>query len=103
MPAGLLLEYLDAAGVALGDIGTDRNGGGMETSYRPHIGHRNLARGCRDHRGDAFGAALGGGAAAEYGLARTPWRQAIDLRAHDAVEEIRCPRREFKGTKQETR
>ena len=43
-----------------------------------------------------------GGAAAEHGLAGVPRRQAVDLGAHDALEEIRRPRRQFKRTKQET-
>src|SRR4051812_39253692 len=102
MPARLLFEYLDAAGVALGDIGAHRDGGGMKTRYRLHIGHRHLARGGRDHRADAVGATFDRRAAAEHRLARAPWRQAIDLRAYNAVEKTRRPRRQFKRTKQET-
>jgi len=49
----LLLEYLDAARITLGDIGADGDGGGMEGGHRLHISHRNLARGRRDYRGDA--------------------------------------------------
>ena len=103
MSARLLLEYLDAAGVTLGDVGADGDRGGMKAGDRLHIAHRDLTRGGRDHRGDALGAAFNRRAAAEHGLAGVPRRQAIDLGAHDALEEIRRPRREFERTKQETR
>ena len=46
-------------------------------------------------------AASGRDGAAEHRFARAPRRQAIDLRAHDALDEIRRARRKFQRTEQE--
>src|SRR4051794_34646261 len=101
MAAGLLLEHFYASGVTLGDIGADRNRSRMETRYRLHIAGRDLAGGRRDHRRDVFGPADHRRTAAEHRLAGAPRRQAVNLRAHDAVEKIRGARRQFERTQQE--
>src|ERR1700710_2159649 len=100
MTAGFLFEYLDPAGIALGDVGANGDGGGMEYRHRLNVGHCHLAGGRRDHRGDALWTALDSGAAAEHRFAGAPRRQAIDLRAYDAIEETRRPRRQFERSEQ---
>ena len=101
MAARLLLEHLDAPGIALGDIGADGDRGRMEAGHRLHIVIATLRVVAAimvvmlsvplAHRR----------AAAEHRFAGAPRRQAVDLRAHDAFEEIRRARRQFERTKQE--
>ena len=101
MAAGLLLEHLDAPGIARGNIGADRDRCGVKAGNGLHIGHRNLARGGSNDSGDVLGATRHRRAAAEHRLRGAPRRQTVDLGADDAFQKIRGARRQFERTKQE--
>ena len=101
MPARLLFKHFYAPGIAFADIGADGDGRRMEHRYRLHITHRDLARGRRDHRGDALGAAGDRRAAAKHRFAGAPRRQPVDLRAHDAFQKVRRARRQLQRAQQE--
>ncbi len=59
------------------------------------------ARGRRDRHDDAIGAGLGRLAPAEHRIVRAPRRQPVDLRAHDAVEELGGALRQFERPEHE--
>ena len=94
-------EHRDRRGIGWCRRDGDRLGAGSDQRIDHWLHHG--ARGRRHSDDDAVGARLGGRAPAEGRVIRTPRREPIDLRAHNAPDKLGRALWQFERTEQDTR